>query len=194
MKAFRITDKWASFAVTCVVGLVCGAASPAWGAGTNVSIVDFAFNPPAVTIKPNDSVTWTWAGSFSHSSTADGTSPLWDSGILPHGSTFSHTFANAGSFPYHCLVHASMTASVTVQGQTNSGGAIVLGSVQITAVGNFRFSYSASAGLNYAVDRSADLVKWTPLATNNASSTQVTFTDTTATAAANFYRVRRVTP
>jgi hypothetical protein len=59
--------------------------------------------------------------------------------------------------------------------------------------GNFQFSYSATVGLKYAVDRSTDLMNWNPLATNNASSSQVTFTDTAATASANFYRVRLVT-
>jgi plastocyanin len=37
-----------------------------------------------------------------------------NSGNLPTSRSYSHTFANNGSFPYHCNIHASMTASVTV--------------------------------------------------------------------------------
>lgn len=105
-----------------VGGVVLLSMSPqAFGAGTNVNVVDFAFNPSAVTIKANDSVTWTWTGNIVHSTTSvDGTQ--WDSGVLPKGSTFSHTFTSTGSFPYYCTVHPFMTGSVTVQGQvqTNS--------------------------------------------------------------------------
>lgn len=31
------------------------------------------------------------------------------------GGTFAHTFATAGTFPYHCTRHSGMTGSVTVQ-------------------------------------------------------------------------------
>lgn len=30
------------------------------------------------------------------------------------GATYVHTFATAGTFPYHCTVHPTMTASITV--------------------------------------------------------------------------------
>lgn len=275
---------WIALSIT---GLLVETARPALGAGTNVSIVDFAFSPAAVTINPNDSVTWTWAGAFAHSTTSNNTN-LWDSGILSQGASFSHTFNSAGTFPYHCTVHPFMTASVTVQGQTttnapptvtitapadgasfaapwtgtiqaavadsdgtvarveflagstvlgtittppanpsftitnlaagnyaltavatDNGGAsttsaavnikvvasggISLSSAKIAVAGQFQFSYSATPGLNYAVDRSLDLSHWTALATNNAAAGQVTFTDNAATGSANFYRVRLVT-
>lgn len=91
--------------------LACAPASMA--AVANVSIVDFAFQPASVTININDQVKWTWAGSSMHSSTSD--TSLWDSGIQTTGATFTHTFSSAGNFPYHCVVHTFMTASVTVQ-------------------------------------------------------------------------------
>jgi plastocyanin len=41
-----------------------------------------------------------------------------NSGNIPNGSSFSHTFTTAGSFSYHCSIHAGMTGTVVV----NSGG------------------------------------------------------------------------
>jgi plastocyanin len=79
---------------------------------TNVSVVDFAFSPQAVTINLNDSVKWNWNSSFQHSTTDAG---VWDSG-LHNGTTFTFTrqFTSAGSFPYVCSLHR-FTGSVTVQ-------------------------------------------------------------------------------
>jgi plastocyanin len=84
-------------------------------ATSTVSIGDNFFSPPTVTINVNDTVQWNWTGVSVHSSTANGTPALWDSGIVGNGSSFSHTFATAGSFPYHCNVHALQTGTVTVQ-------------------------------------------------------------------------------
>src|SRR6266436_9567023 len=78
----------------------------------NVSIVNFAFSPPSVNINVNDSVKWTWAGS-PHSTTSD--TGLWESGVQGTGATFTHTFASAGSFPFHCSVHPFMTGTISVQ-------------------------------------------------------------------------------
>ena len=52
-----------------------------------------------------------------------------NSGTLGAGVGFQHTFANAGSFLYHCTVHPSMTGTVTVAG----GGA---DSVFVNIAGN----------------------------------------------------------
>src|SRR5450432_1411839 len=77
------------------------------------------FSPAGVTIAPGDIVEWDWAaGGHSTTSGPPGTSSgLWDSGVLPNGATFSHTFPNVGSFPYHCSVHGlccNMTGAVNV--------------------------------------------------------------------------------
>ncbi|HEX4936852.1 MAG TPA: hypothetical protein VFV33_26905 [Gemmatimonadaceae bacterium] len=52
-----------------------------------------------------------------------------NSGTLAAGVGFQHTFASAGSFPYHCTIHPSMTGTVTVAG----GGA---DSVFVNIAGN----------------------------------------------------------
>src|ERR1043166_2152644 len=88
--------------------LAGGFGPSAWAAMTNVSVVNNAFSPATIAIKPNDSVKWTWTGD-NHSTTS--TTGLWDSGVHSSGFTFTNTFANTGTFPYMCTVHTFMTGS-----------------------------------------------------------------------------------
>ncbi|MCL5280736.1 MAG: PQQ-dependent sugar dehydrogenase [Planctomycetes bacterium] len=89
---------------------------------SNVDIIDFGFSPQNVTIAVGDTVTWTNTGSFTHTTTSGTTTGgtrhpdgLWDSGSLLPGKSFSHVFAQAGTFPYYCTPHfTSMTGTVTV--------------------------------------------------------------------------------
>jgi plastocyanin len=88
--------------------------SVGWGfVITNVSVGDNFFSPKALTISVNDQVKWTWTGSAQHSSTSN--TGLWNSGLHGKGGTFSNTFTSAGTFPYHCTVHAGQTGTITVQ-------------------------------------------------------------------------------
>jgi plastocyanin len=89
-----------------------GAGSSAATGGNSVAIVDFAFNPTSVTVKAGTTVNWMNNGSTTHTVTADDGS--FDSGNLNGGASFSHTFASAGTFSYHCSIHSSMKATVTV--------------------------------------------------------------------------------
>jgi plastocyanin len=63
---------------------------------------DHSFDPDPVSIEVGDTVEWIWDDD-GHSTTADDGS--WDSGVLNTGSTYSHAFPNAGSFPYYCSIH-----------------------------------------------------------------------------------------
>ncbi|MEO8229917.1 MAG: cupredoxin family copper-binding protein [Chloroflexota bacterium] len=80
--------------------------------GTAVSIIDFAFDPAALTAKVGQEVTWTNSGAAPHTVTFD--SGGIDSGNLSPGGTFKHTFDAAGTFSYHCNIHSIMKATVTV--------------------------------------------------------------------------------
>jgi LPXTG-motif cell wall-anchored protein len=95
---------------------------PASAAG--VSIVDFSFQPATVTIDTGDSVTWTNNGDAPHTTTSD--SGVWDSDILDPGQSFTRVFDTAGTFPYHCNVHPSMTGTVVVQAGGGGGGGTTL--------------------------------------------------------------------
>jgi plastocyanin len=94
-----------------------GGASPVAG-GSAVSIVDNAFNPTTLTVAKGTSVTWTNTGTAGHTVSADDKSFDSDASntnaTLAGGATFSHTFDTAGTFAYHCKIHSSMTATITV--------------------------------------------------------------------------------
>ena len=93
--------------------LVSSAAGPIHAANVPVNISNFQFVPPAVTINQGDSITWTQKDTTQHTSTSD--TALWNSPFLNLNDTFSQTFDTAGTFPYHCIPHASfMRATVTV--------------------------------------------------------------------------------
>ncbi|MCJ7459675.1 MAG: cupredoxin domain-containing protein [candidate division Zixibacteria bacterium] len=79
----------------------------------NVSIVDFAFSPQVDTITAGDSVQWTNNGAFTHTSTSN--TLIWNSGNLAPGQSFTVQYNTPGSFPYHCAIHLSMTATIVVK-------------------------------------------------------------------------------
>jgi plastocyanin len=107
-----------------LLGLGAAAAAPAQAA--DVTIQNFQFSPPTVTVAQGDTVTWHYAGpDTNHSVTADpGQADSWDSDpqrpptAADHvpGSTFARTFSVPGSFTYFCKVHPSMHGTVKVTG------------------------------------------------------------------------------
>jgi plastocyanin len=78
----------------------------------SVSIAHFSFDPARLNISVGTTVTWTNNDSVTHTVTAD--QGAFDSGNLSPGSTFSFTFSQAGSYPYHCTPHPSMKGTITV--------------------------------------------------------------------------------
>jgi len=97
------------FAFLSIFVLVIGAAQ---AATVDVDIQGFAFSPGDLTITTGTTVRWTNLDGVAHTSTSDGAG--WDSGSLANGQDYSFTFTTAGSYPYHCTFHPSMTATVTV--------------------------------------------------------------------------------
>ncbi len=58
--------------------------------------------------------------------------------------------------------------------------------------GQFSFNYSANVGLTYVVQKSSDLVNWSPIFTNVASSNPVHFTNNLPLSRVDYYRVARL--
>ena len=93
-----------------------------------VVLRNFAFNPAALTIDACDVVTWEHQqGNIPHTVTSGNVGDsdagaLFDSRAgepdarMREPDTFSHVFQDAGTFPYHCVVHGggSMTGTITV--------------------------------------------------------------------------------
>jgi plastocyanin len=85
------------------------------------------------------------------------------------------------------------------RGATNTSAAVAISvltpaSIQLSGpawVGgnSFQFSYSATTGLRYIVQKSNLAGPWVPVATNTAPSSNPTFTDTNAIAPFSFYSV-----
>ncbi|MET1232039.1 MAG: plastocyanin/azurin family copper-binding protein [Candidatus Limnocylindrales bacterium] len=87
------------------------AGAPAGSAGA-VSIVDFAFTPPDVTVAVDSTVTWTNTGDNTHTvKWSDGTP---ESPGLANGATYERTFDTPGTYPYVCGIHGSMAGTVVV--------------------------------------------------------------------------------
>lgn len=83
-----------------------GSGSSAPGA---VTVKDNLFLPKSATIKVGDTVTWTFKGSSAHNITFDD----FNSKLMKTG-TYTHTFAKAGSFEYHCTIHTGMKGTIEV--------------------------------------------------------------------------------
>jgi plastocyanin len=129
------------------------------GGGTHtVDMTDgLAFDPDSLTIAPGDTVVWENVGAVGHSVTAyedeipDGAAYFAsggfdseqaardaysagdpDSGDVPGGESWEHTFETEGEYGYFCIPHeqAGMVASVTVEeGAGGDGGAAAAGPV-----------------------------------------------------------------
>jgi len=76
------------------------------------------FIPYQVRINVGDTVTWinddTAAHTATSGSSAGGPSGVFDSSLVLAGSSFSFTFNEAGTYPYHCMVHPWMAGVVIV--------------------------------------------------------------------------------
>jgi len=96
-----------------LVGLLTAGGSAVLAADHAVDIAGFAFSPGSVTVAVGDTVTWANADAQNHTATAD--DGTWDTGTISSSTPKSVTFATAGTFAYHCKIHASMTATVVVQ-------------------------------------------------------------------------------
>ncbi len=77
-----------------------------------VFIQGMAFSPATITVTANTTITWTNKDAIAHTVTS--TTALFDSGSINANGTYSHTFTTAGTYPYLCTIHPSMTASVVV--------------------------------------------------------------------------------
>jgi len=92
------------------------AATPpgASGAQMAVTIGGFAFAPATLHVPVGATVIWTNNDAVTHTVTPDA------GGIADHqlaaGTNYSQTFANAGTYSYHCSIHPFMKGTIVVGG------------------------------------------------------------------------------
>ena len=101
----------ASPSATAAPPATSGSATPS--GGSTVEINNFMFTPMSLTVPVGATVTWKFDDSTQHTVTADDNS--FASSPMGSGQTFTHTFTTAGTVPYHCSIHPSMTATIIVK-------------------------------------------------------------------------------
>jgi plastocyanin len=83
------------------------------GPGTNeVWIQGMAFTPVTITVTAGTTIVWTNKDAVVHNVTS--TTGLFSSGSMLTNATYSRTFSTAGTFPYTCTIHPTMTGTVVV--------------------------------------------------------------------------------
>jgi hypothetical protein len=83
-----------------------------------VIISDYKFTPATLTIHVGDTVTWTNDGPMEHSATSN--SGAFNTGLLKKGQSASHTFTQAGTFAYDCVIHPFMHGTIIVLAATTT--------------------------------------------------------------------------
>ena len=76
----------------------------------------YFFQPDAITIKAGTTVVWLDSTDAPHTVTSDPGAPTTFNTTtnVTQGKTFALTFNTAGTYPYHCNIHAGMKATITV--------------------------------------------------------------------------------
>ncbi|HYK96174.1 MAG TPA: plastocyanin/azurin family copper-binding protein [Candidatus Dormibacteraeota bacterium] len=67
-----------------------------------------------VSAKVGDVITWTNSDSVPHKVALDDGSCTMSANIGPSGGTHSLVFTKAGTYPFHCAIHPSMTGTITI--------------------------------------------------------------------------------
>jgi plastocyanin len=90
-----------------------------------ITVRNNAFMPANLTVKPGASVTWNWNTCSGGDGYGNGETCVPHSVVLDDGSAtsivqstgrYSHQFATAGAYTYHCSVHgAGMSGKIVVQ-------------------------------------------------------------------------------
>jgi amicyanin len=90
-------------------------AAPANG----ISIDNFTFNPPTLTVKAGTTVTWTNKDDIPHG-VASANNAFAKSKAMDTDDSFSFTFTTPGTYQYFCYIHPHMTGTIVVQAATGS--------------------------------------------------------------------------
>ena len=159
------------------------------------------FNPSYLEIQVGDTVTWInadyteYSYLYGHDATCyAGTQIWWSTGSIDPGSQSTPiTFPFAATFSYedHNFYSQGMTATLVVKEATPQLPVpATLLAPQLLPEGNFQCLVSnLVVGTTYIMQASTNLVDWTSISTNTASSSVETFADTDAAASRiRFYR------
>ena len=147
-----------SIALVLAASLFLLMAGEARAATVDISIVGVSagFDPTAATGAIGDTFHWTNNDSITHTTTQNGPLSLWTSGNLAGGDSFSKAIDFAGSYPYHCSIHTSMTGTVKVPIQVTPPSGSVGTAFRVTVA-----SVAAPSGFVYDIQRRKGSGDWT---------------------------------
>jgi amicyanin len=97
--------------------LIARAQAPA--AATAVSIDNFTFTPPTLTVKAGTTITWTNKDDIPHG-IASANNAFARSKALDTDNSYSFTFTTPGTYQYFCYIHPHMTGTIVVEATTGS--------------------------------------------------------------------------
>jgi len=102
-----------------VAPIVLPARAQSAAAANNISIDNFTFNPPTLTVKAGTTVTWANKDDIPHG-IASANNAFKRSQALDTDDSFSFTFTTPGTYQYFCYIHPHMTGTIVVQAATGS--------------------------------------------------------------------------
>jgi plastocyanin len=77
--------------------------------GMAIRIANFTFSPQTL----NSTVTWVNKDGIPHAIASNDS--LFKSKVLETDQEYSHTFTEAGTYPYHCSIHPKMVGQIVVK-------------------------------------------------------------------------------
>jgi plastocyanin len=107
----------ASIALGAVTGSLLAAGvllARADGPASAVSIDNFTFGPPSLTVKAGTTVTWTNRDDIPHG-IASSNNAFAKSQALDTDESYSFTFSTPGTYQYFCYIHPHMVGTIVVQ-------------------------------------------------------------------------------
>lgn len=89
--------------------------------GESVTIQNFVFSPPNLTVDRGTTVTWNNKDTVNHQVTSDDPALNakgmgFSSPVIPAGGTYTVMFGTPGTFTYHCNLHPLMKGTIIVVG------------------------------------------------------------------------------
>jgi plastocyanin len=99
-----------------VLGLAATAVAASVRAGSGghtIVIENMRFDPPQLTVRPGERVTWVNKDLFPHTATA--TAKAFDSGEIPPNASWTFVPRTKGELPYTCKLHPTMNGALSVR-------------------------------------------------------------------------------
>ena len=84
-------------------------------ADVTVTIDNFTFDPPTLTIPRGTKVTWINRDDVPHTATSSASPKVFDSKALDTDDKYSFTFTKAGDYEYFCSLHPHMVGMIKVE-------------------------------------------------------------------------------